>query len=237
MATTTSKVKPASASPASGKKKVNVFHQRLGSLTHYQACQLLGDEGAKLIQTGGRQFEIQSDRDVFLGSDLYRIRVEDLGVDGGVAIATVTLQSARTKQLQTNCDHCEVPCVHLGAALDYLLDAKSVLGFAQPPDESYSDVPWPSEKNAPVKNECEFDRHVPNDLGPITSSPAKGLDEAIVSQFVIEMANIPTVRAQTFAPIRWGRASIFCTFNLNSRSGLRMPSLLRLIDESMCPSV
>jgi SNF2-related domain/Helicase conserved C-terminal domain len=136
MATTTSKVKPASASPASGKKKVNVFHQRLGSLTHYQACQLLGDEGAKLIQTGGRQFEIQSDRDVFLGSDLYRIRVEDLGVEGGVAIATVTLQSARTKQLQTNCDHCEVPCVHLGAALDYLLDAKSVLGFAQPPDET-----------------------------------------------------------------------------------------------------
>ncbi len=123
MATTASKSKSASSSHDPAKKKVNVFHQRLGSLTYYQACLLLGDEGGKLLQSGGRQFEIQADRDVFLGGDLYRVRVEDPSVDEGVAIATVTLQSARTKQLQTNCDHCDVPCEHLGAALEHLLDA------------------------------------------------------------------------------------------------------------------
>ena len=117
-------------------KKVNHFHQRLGSLTWHQACQMLGDDGATLIRRGARQFEVQSDRDVFLGGDLFRVRVEDAEVDGGVAIATFTLQSARAKQLQSNCDRCELPCEHLGVALDFLLDAKSVLGFAMPPDES-----------------------------------------------------------------------------------------------------
>ncbi|MEZ6128073.1 MAG: DEAD/DEAH box helicase [Planctomycetaceae bacterium] len=118
------------------KKKVNVFHQRLGSLTYYQACQMLGDDGAKLIQRGGRKFEVQSDRDVFLGGDLFRVRVEDAELEGGVAIVTLTLQSARAKQLQCNCDQCEVPCDHLGAAVEFLLSAKSELGLAMPPDTS-----------------------------------------------------------------------------------------------------
>lgn len=115
---------------------MNVSHQRLGALTFYQACQLLGDEGSNLIRRGGQEFEIQSDRDVFLGGDLFRVRVADPSVDGGTAVAAITLQSARAKQMQVNCDRCEVPCTHLGAALDFLLDAKSVLGLAQPPDES-----------------------------------------------------------------------------------------------------
>lgn len=120
------------------KSAVNRFHQRLGTLTYSQACKLLGDDGAGLIQSGGRLFEIQSDRDVFLGGDLFRVRVEDPDVDGGVAIASITLSSDRKKQLAVNCDCCEIPCVHLGASLEYLLDAKSVLGLAMPPDE---DVP------------------------------------------------------------------------------------------------
>ncbi len=117
-------------------KKVNVFHQRIGSLTHYQACDLLGESGSQLIAKGGQTFEIQSDRDVFLGGDLYRVRVEDPELSGGLAVATITLQSGRSKQLQVNCDQCESHCLHLGAAVDYLLDAKSVLGLAAPPDES-----------------------------------------------------------------------------------------------------
>ncbi len=129
-------MKAAAKSKSDRSKKINVFHQRLGSLTYHQACQMLGDDGAKLIQSGARKFEIQSDRDVFLGGDLFRVRVEDASVDSGVAVATITLQSARAKQMQTNCDHCELPCDHLGAAVEYLLDAKSLLGFAVPPDAS-----------------------------------------------------------------------------------------------------
>lgn len=130
--TTTKGAKPGRNSQT----KINVFHQRLGSLTYYQACQLLGDEAAALIAQGNRSFEIQSDRDVYLGGDLFRVRVHDPAVEGGLAVASITLNSGREKRLQVNCDRCEVPCAHLGAAIDFLLDAKSVLGLAMPPDES-----------------------------------------------------------------------------------------------------
>lgn len=133
---TSSKSKSSSESRKNKPQRLNPFHQRLGALTYYQACQLLGDDGSMLMHSGARLFEIQSDRDVFLGGDLYRVRISDNAVDGGVAIATVTLKSNRSKQLQCNCDQCESPCTHLGAALDYLLDSKTALGMAMPPDES-----------------------------------------------------------------------------------------------------
>ncbi|KAA1261376.1 RNA polymerase-associated protein RapA [Rubripirellula obstinata] len=133
-ATTTADRK--SKSKKGHKKKTNVFHERLGSLTYYQACQLLGDDGAKLIQEGGRSFEVQSDRDVYLGGDLFRVRVEDAELESGLAIATITLVSGRKKQLQANCDQCQLPCEHVGAAFEFLLTAKSELGLAMPPDES-----------------------------------------------------------------------------------------------------
>ncbi|MEP4683793.1 MAG: helicase, partial [Rhodopirellula bahusiensis] len=76
-------------------RRPNVFHQRLGTLTYHQAVNLLGEEGSQLIRTGGRSFEIQSDRDVYLGGDLFRVRVEDAEIEGGFAIATITLNSDR----------------------------------------------------------------------------------------------------------------------------------------------
>ena len=60
----------------------------------------------------------------------------DTSVDGGVAIVTLTLMSGRKKQICTNCDQCQLPCDHLGAAIDFLLTAKSELGLAMPPDET-----------------------------------------------------------------------------------------------------
>ncbi|MEO1617228.1 MAG: DEAD/DEAH box helicase [Planctomycetota bacterium] len=133
--TTQTKEKTAGTGRKRSKPKVNRFHQRLGTLTYSQACKLLGDEGAKLISLGSRSFEIQSDRDVFLGGDLLRVRIEDPELESGAAIASLTLSSDRKKQLALNCEHCDVPCEHLGAALEFLLDAKSVLGLAMPPDE------------------------------------------------------------------------------------------------------
>ena len=133
MATST---KSASAKQPKRTKKGNPFHQRLASLTFYQACQLLGEAGPELMRQGDREFEIDFDRDIFLGGDLFRVRLQDTNVPGGLAIATFTQQSARAKQLQANCDRCHGPCLHQAAALSYLLDAKSVLGLAAPPDES-----------------------------------------------------------------------------------------------------
>ena len=137
MATTSTREKKQTSSRSIAKrKKGNIFHQRLGSLTFSQGCQLLGDQGSQLLRQGGQAFDITSDENVFLGGDLFRVRIPDDEVEGGLAIATITLQSGRRRQLQTNCDACETPCLHLGAAIDHLLQAKSDLGLAQPPDES-----------------------------------------------------------------------------------------------------
>lgn len=131
---TTVKRRRSTASSSSQVGKENTFHQRLGALTFYQAGQLLGEDGPKKLRQAADKFEILQDRDVFLGGDLLRIRVEDPALDAGVAIVTLTLQSARAKQLQLNCDSGEHGGVHAAAALHYLLDAKELLGLAAPPD-------------------------------------------------------------------------------------------------------
>jgi hypothetical protein len=51
---------------------------------------------------GGQAFDVETERDAFLGGDLYRVRVQDDAMESQVAIVTITLQSNRTKQLQTN---------------------------------------------------------------------------------------------------------------------------------------
>lgn len=131
------------------KKKANAFHQRLASLTFHQAQQLLGENGQLLMGQGRYFCEIEPD-DVFLGGDLLRAKVRDCPVkwqgseespddesfSESSVIVTLTLQSLRSKQILVNCDHCDAPCHHMGAVLAYLLDAKSALGLAAPPDES-----------------------------------------------------------------------------------------------------
>ena len=117
-------------------KKKNGFHAQLGSLTWYQACQMLGDEGKTLIRSGAQKYDVQSDRDVYLSGDLLRVRVEDAELEAGLAVVTLTLHSGRKKQILTNCDQCSSYCDHVGAALDFLLSAKSELGLAMPPDAS-----------------------------------------------------------------------------------------------------
>jgi hypothetical protein len=128
------------------KKRTNVFHQRLGSLTFHQATQMLGDDGPRLMRIGSRFTEIDPD-DVFLGGDLLRVKVRDteqkyrgpderpVQSDGMVGV-TLTLQSARSRQIQADCDTCDATCHHVAAALEYLLDSKTCLGLAVPPDES-----------------------------------------------------------------------------------------------------
>ena len=81
------------------RSKVNLFHQRLGSLTVYQAGKLLGEGGLSKLSKGAQAFEIDFDRDVFLGGDLLRICVPDSSLSiqsrrEGVATATGQLVSA-----------------------------------------------------------------------------------------------------------------------------------------------
>lgn len=115
------------------KARINPFHQRLGQLTYYQACQLLGDQGRDLVAAGQRKFDVDPD-DVYLGGDLLRVRIKDPELAMQPVIVTITLQGRRSRELRHNCDRCEGPCDHLGAALAYLLDTKSVMGLTEPPD-------------------------------------------------------------------------------------------------------
>jgi superfamily II DNA or RNA helicase len=117
-------------------RKALSFHDRLSRLTHHQAYQLLGEHGAKLIQAGRRKFDVDPEEDVYLGGDLFRVRVNDCGVPGGKAVVVVTMISGRQQQLHLRCDQCGTPCEHAGAALGLLLEEKSFLGLAAPPDET-----------------------------------------------------------------------------------------------------
>ncbi len=148
---------------AAGKpgKKVNPFHQRLARLTVYQATRLLGENGAKLLAAGSK-FEIETERDVYLGGDLYRVRVADGLLPTGLAVVTLTLNSGRNRQLQINCDQCEPYCEHVGGALGHLLEAKTSMGLAAPPDETVALEnlteqelhlrPWPSDSGGLSRN-------------------------------------------------------------------------------------
>ncbi len=116
------------------KPKVNIFHQRLARLTVYQATQMLGENGKSLL-TRGSQIEIDPYKNVHLSGDLLRISMK-LPEDKSLANVTMTLQSARDKQIQINCDQCSHNCGHMGAALAHLLESKESLGFSAPPDET-----------------------------------------------------------------------------------------------------
>lgn len=116
-------------------KTRQTFRDRLARLTYYSACQLLGEEGVQLLRAGGK-FDIDLDEDVYLGGDLFRVRLHDAEVAGGIAVASITLMSSASKRLKLNCDQCPGSCVHLGAALSLLLENKMAFGLSAPPDES-----------------------------------------------------------------------------------------------------
>ena len=121
--------------PSKGKKKIS-FRDRLSQLTHYQAVQLLGPEGAELLSTAGQKFHVDPDRDVHLGGDIFRVRVRDENIDGGEAIAIITKFSGRQQTFHLRCDKCEGNCLHIAAALETLLTEKLFLGLSDAPDAS-----------------------------------------------------------------------------------------------------
>ena len=177
--------KAGGAAAAGGKKEVNVFHQRLASLTYHQACQMIGAsgeaiDGARRMRIGNRFTEIDLDRGVYLGGDLLRIRMADcdakhagederpeasVDAGSGPTIVTMTLQSRRAKQITINCDRCDGLCHHMGAALDYLLDAKSILGLAAPPDAS---VPLENLTDKELQSRAIAERQKRADEEPMT---------------------------------------------------------------------
>ncbi len=110
------------------------LRDRLSRLTYVRACQLLGPQGAELIREGSK-FEIDTERDVYLRGDLFRVKFPH-APGGKNPVATITTMAAAGNRLKFNCTACETKCVHIGAAVSLVLEEKTALGLAAPPDEN-----------------------------------------------------------------------------------------------------
>ena len=113
-------------------KKLNL-KDRLSRLTYVSTCQLLGENGKRLLREGGATFDnIDIDRDVHLGDDLFRLKLRDYDLRQDVVVTITTMASERNR-LRWNCTNCETTCKHVGAAFSLILDDKYSLGLSDVP--------------------------------------------------------------------------------------------------------
>lgn len=112
-------------------KKLNL-KDRLSRLTYVSTCQLLGDHGKQLLQDGGTFDDVDVERDVYLGDDLFRLKVRDFDVAEDIVV-TITLMASERNRLHWNCTSCEQTCNHVGAAFALILDDKYTLGLSDAP--------------------------------------------------------------------------------------------------------
>jgi len=104
----------------------------LSRLTYVSTCQLLGEHGKRLLQEGGTFDDIDVERDVYLGGDLFRLKLKDFDIDDEVVV-TITLMASERNRLHWNCTTCEQTCKHVGAAFSLILEDKYLLGLADAP--------------------------------------------------------------------------------------------------------
>ncbi len=108
---------------------------RLSRLTYIQAAKLLGPNGRQLIRKGASYDNIDIDRDVYLRGDLFRLKLQGAGSGAKNTVVTITTMTEAKNRLHFNCTACEAVCEHIGAAVSLVLEEKTALGLAAPPDE------------------------------------------------------------------------------------------------------
>jgi superfamily II DNA or RNA helicase len=108
---------------------------RLSRLTYQQAIKLLGPEGPRLIRAGAGHDNIDIERDVYFRGDLFRLKLRNAAGRGKDAVATITTMAEARNRLRFNCTACETVCEHVGAAFSLVLEEKTALGLAVPPDQ------------------------------------------------------------------------------------------------------
>ena len=109
------------------------FRDLLSQLTFNQSCKLLGDEGKKLILRAAHR-EIDVREHVRMKHD--EMQVTFLAPNGEVeAITTLTKRSDAKDRLYWSCENCDGACEHVGAMFSLVLENKTQLGLAAPPDE------------------------------------------------------------------------------------------------------
>ena len=109
------------------------LRDRLSRLTLTQANQLLGARCKKLLAEGG-SYDIDPELHVLQGEESWVVTVPGAG-PGGSARVTLSLDPAHQNRLALACEICPAKCCHLGAALSLILEEKTALGLAIPPEE------------------------------------------------------------------------------------------------------
>lgn len=115
-------------------KKPNqlTFHDKLSRLSYLDACKLLGDRGAELIQRGGA-WTIDLREQVSLTAERFELRLPGGNRRAFDAVVTLALRDDRLRRLGWRCSACEGACEHAGAALSLVLEEKMALGLSAPP--------------------------------------------------------------------------------------------------------
>ncbi|MCA9120991.1 MAG: DEAD/DEAH box helicase [Planctomycetaceae bacterium] len=114
------------------KSKKLTLRDRLSRLTYVSTCQLLGETGKELLKHGAEYDNIDVDRDVYLGDDLFRLKLNDYDPPQQ-PIVTITLMTSERNRLRWNCTVCDETCKHVGAAFSLILDDKYTLGLSDAP--------------------------------------------------------------------------------------------------------
>ncbi len=109
------------------------FRDLLSQLTFEQSCKLIGEEGRKLIlRAAHREIDIREQ----VRMELDQMRVTFLAPRGGVeATTTLTRRNDAKNRLHWSCESCDGACEHVGAMFSLVLENKTQLGLAAPPDE------------------------------------------------------------------------------------------------------
>ena len=108
-------------------KKRLKLRDLLSQLTIREAEKLLGPHGPELIRQGGR-LPVDVQADVILDNHRLRIFFAD------TAVTTVSASTAAPGGIRWECTACQGPCHHVGAAFSLVLEEKSTLGLAAPPE-------------------------------------------------------------------------------------------------------
>jgi ERCC4-related helicase len=112
------------------KRSQLTLYDKLSRLTFDQACRLIGEDGKRLI-TAGAKFDIDLQRQVRLGNHRFELRF----FDRDRTVVTIWLEDGAQQRLQWKCSNGNMPCEEVGAAFSVILEHKTALGLAEPPEE------------------------------------------------------------------------------------------------------
>ena len=123
---------------AKSTRKTAQLLERLSQLTRGQVIRLLGRHGEQLLQQGASFDSFDFDRDIYVRTNLFRLRIAGAGDYGQDVTVDLRLDKPQGR-LRWDCDCCHETCQHVGAAFSLILEDKYLLGIEGMPDTR---IPW-----------------------------------------------------------------------------------------------